>query len=180
MAGSLQEKEVLDKAYRKIKQLETSSSQAEFSLMPPAHEDPVNLSIQLQSKSCLLLGQDIPLSIAVSNHSGAEKVAHLVLRAQSLHYTGVPIAQLWKEEFHFTLRSNEGRQGTGCTARAVHRAPGLRTNTFRQRLPGCLWPSSCLQGAEIKHSSNSILQMLTANPAGITEALKCFSCNAGH
>ncbi|NXX41675.1 EPB42 protein, partial [Tricholaema leucomelas] len=105
--GSLQEKEVLDKAYRKIKQLETSSSQAEFSLIPPAHEDPVNLSIQLQSKSCLMLGQDIPLSIAVSNHSGAEKVAHLVLGAQSLHYRGVPIAQLWKEEFHFTLRNNE-------------------------------------------------------------------------
>ncbi|NXG51635.1 EPB42 protein, partial [Psilopogon haemacephalus] len=105
--GSLQEKEALDKACRKIKELETSSSTAEFSSIPLAHEDPVNLFIQLQSKSSLLLGQDIPLSITVSNHSGAEKVTHLVVRAQSLHYSGVPIAQLWKEEFHFTLGSNE-------------------------------------------------------------------------
>ncbi|XP_054248067.1 protein 4.2-like isoform X3 [Indicator indicator] len=105
--GSLQEKEVLAKAYRKIKELETSSSKAEFSSIPTALEDPVNLFIQLQSKSSLLLGQDIPLSIEVSNHSGEEKATHLVVRAQSLHYSGVPIAQLWKEEFHFILKSNE-------------------------------------------------------------------------
>ncbi|NXF88973.1 EPB42 protein, partial [Eubucco bourcierii] len=105
--GSLQEKEVLGKACRKTKRLETGSHEAELSSIPPAHEDPVNLFIQLQAKSCLLLGQDIPLSVTVSNHSGAEKVAQLVVRAQSVHYSGVPIAQLWKEEFHLTLRSNE-------------------------------------------------------------------------
>ncbi|NXK51713.1 EPB42 protein, partial [Chauna torquata] len=106
--GSLQEKKVLDKAYRKIKTLETtSSSKTEFSSIPTALEEPVNLFVHLQSKSSLLLGQDVPLSIEVFNHSGGEKAAHLVLGAQSLHYSGVPITQLWKEEFHFILKSNE-------------------------------------------------------------------------
>ncbi|NXX56782.1 EPB42 protein, partial [Scopus umbretta] len=107
--GSLQEKEVLDKAYRMIKKLETtsSSSKTQFSSIPTALEEPVNLFIHLQSKSSLLLGQDIPLSIEVFNHSGGEKATHLVAGAQSLHYNGVPITQLWKEEFHFTIKSNE-------------------------------------------------------------------------
>ncbi|XP_050763223.1 protein 4.2-like isoform X2 [Gymnogyps californianus] len=109
--GSLQEKEVLDKAYRKIKKLETtsSSSKTQFSSIPTALEEPVNLFIHLQSKSSLLLGQDVPLSIEVFNHSGGEKATHLVVGAQSLHYNGVPITQLWKEEFHFILKSNEAK-----------------------------------------------------------------------
>ncbi|XP_074744811.1 protein 4.2-like isoform X1 [Strix uralensis] len=107
--GSLQEKEVLDKAYRKVKKLETtsSSSKTQFSSIPTTLEEPVNLFIHLQSKSSLLLGQDVPLSIEVSNHSGREKSIHLVAGAQSLHYNGVPVTQLWKEEFHFILKSNE-------------------------------------------------------------------------
>ncbi|KFQ73529.1 Erythrocyte membrane protein band 4.2, partial [Phoenicopterus ruber ruber] len=107
--GSLQEKEVLDKAYRKMKKLETTSSSGEtqFISIPTALEEPVNLFIHLQSKSSLLLGQDVPLSIELFNHSGGEKATHLVVGAQSLHYNGVPITQLWKEEFHFTLKSNE-------------------------------------------------------------------------
>ncbi|NXW60872.1 EPB42 protein, partial [Eurystomus gularis] len=109
--GSLQEKEVLDKAYRKIKKLEptSSSSETQFSSIPTALEEPVNLFIHLQSKSSLLLGQDIPLSIEVFNHSGGEKATHLVVGAQSLHYNGVPVTQLWKKEFHFILKSNEAK-----------------------------------------------------------------------
>ncbi|NWX52175.1 EPB42 protein, partial [Steatornis caripensis] len=107
--GSLQEKEVLDKAYRKIKKLETTngSTETQFSSIPTALDEPVNLFIQLQSNSSLLLGQDVPLSIEVFNHSGGEKATHMVVVAQSLHYNGVPITQLWKEEFHFILKSNE-------------------------------------------------------------------------
>ncbi|XP_063205953.1 protein 4.2-like isoform X3 [Chroicocephalus ridibundus] len=107
--GSLREKEVLDKAYRKIQKLETTSisSETQFSFIPTALEEPVNLFIHLRSKSSLTLGQDVPLSIDVFNHSGGEKATHLVVGAQSLHYNGVPITQLWKEEFHFTLKSNE-------------------------------------------------------------------------
>ncbi|NXW27296.1 EPB42 protein, partial [Phaetusa simplex] len=107
--GSLQEKEVLDKAYRKIQKLETTSisSETQFSFIPTALEEPVNLFIHLQSKSSLTLGQDVPLSIDVFNHSGGEKATQLVVGAQALHYNGVPITQLWKEEFHFTLKSNE-------------------------------------------------------------------------
>ncbi|NWS59305.1 EPB42 protein, partial [Chunga burmeisteri] len=107
--GSLQEKQVLDKAYRKIKKFETtsSSSETQFSSLPTALEEPVNLFIHLQLKSSLLLGEDVPLSIEVFNHSGGEKTTHLVVGAQSLHYNGVPITQLWKEEFHFILKSNE-------------------------------------------------------------------------
>ncbi|NXG72074.1 EPB42 protein, partial [Baryphthengus martii] len=107
--GSLQEKEVLDKACRKIKELETTSSSSETqpSFIRTALEEPVNLFIHLQLKSSLLLGQDVPLSIDVFNHSGGEKAAHLVVGAQSLRYNGVPATQLWKEEFHFTLKSNE-------------------------------------------------------------------------
>ncbi|KAK2520806.1 erythrocyte membrane protein band 4.2 [Columba guinea] len=106
--GSLQEKEVLDKVYRKIKKLErTSSSETQFSSIPTALEEPVNLFIHLQSESSLLLGRDVPLSIEVFNHSGTEKATHLVVGIQSLHYDGVPITQLWKEEFNFILKSNE-------------------------------------------------------------------------
>ncbi|NXH20912.1 EPB42 protein, partial [Bucco capensis] len=106
--GSLQEKEVLDKAYRMIKNLEkTSSSKTQFSSIPTAFEEPVNLFLHLQSKSSLLLGQDVPLSVEVFNYSGAEKATHLVVGAQSLRYNGVPITQFWKEEFHFILKSNE-------------------------------------------------------------------------
>ncbi|XP_009078878.1 PREDICTED: erythrocyte membrane protein band 4.2 [Acanthisitta chloris] len=107
--GSLQEKQVLNKAYEKIKNLETTSrsSITEFSSIPTALEEPVNLFIQLQSNSSLQLGQDIPLSIEIFNHSGEEKATHLVVGVQSLHYNGVPITQFWKEEFHFNLNSNE-------------------------------------------------------------------------
>ncbi|NWI31880.1 EPB42 protein, partial [Sula dactylatra] len=107
--GSLQEKEVLDKAYRNIKALETTSSsiKTQFSSIPTALEELVNPFIHLQLKSPLLLGQDVPLSIEVFNYSSGEKATHLVVGAQSLHYNGVPITQLWKEEFHFTLKSNE-------------------------------------------------------------------------
>ncbi|NXA07950.1 EPB42 protein, partial [Sapayoa aenigma] len=107
--GSLKEKEVLHKAYRNIQKLETttSSSTTQFSSIPIALEEPVNLFIQLQSTHSLQLGQDIPLSIEVFNHSGGEKATHLVVGIQSLHYNGVPITQLWKEEFHYNLQSNE-------------------------------------------------------------------------
>ncbi|NXY83341.1 EPB42 protein, partial [Alcedo cyanopectus] len=106
--GSLQEKEVLDRAYRNIKKLETaSSSETQPRSIPTALEEPVNLFIHLQSKSSLLVGQDVPLSIEMFNHSGGEKAIHLVVGAQSLHYNGVPVTQLWKEEFHFILKSNE-------------------------------------------------------------------------
>ncbi|NXH36838.1 EPB42 protein, partial [Myiagra hebetior] len=106
--GSLQEKKVLDKAYRSMKELETttSSSTTQFISIPTALEEPVNLFIHLQSNSSLQLGQDITLSIEVFNHSGGEKATHLVVGIQALHYNGVPIAQLWKEEFHFNLQSN--------------------------------------------------------------------------
>ncbi|NWI39251.1 EPB42 protein, partial [Picathartes gymnocephalus] len=105
--GSLWEKKVLDKAYRNMKELETtSSSTAQFISIPTALEEPVNLFIHLQSNNSLQLGQDITLSIEVFNHSGREKDTHLVVGIQALHYNGVPIAQLWKEEFHFNLQSN--------------------------------------------------------------------------
>lgn len=121
MTGSLQEKVALDKAYTKIKELEatSSSSKTQFSSIPTTLEEPVNLFIHLQSKNSLLRGQDIPLSIEVFNHSGGEKSTHLVVGAQSLHYKGVPVTQLWKEEFHLILRSNEGKNSTGCMARKV-------------------------------------------------------------
>ncbi|KAM8995625.1 protein 4.2-like isoform 4-T4 [Ara ararauna] len=107
--GSFQEKVVLDKAYTKIKKLEatSSSSKTQFSFIPTALEEPVNLFIHLQLRNSMLRGQDVPLSIEVFNHSGGEKATHLLVGAQSLHYNGAPVTQLWKEEFHFTLRSNE-------------------------------------------------------------------------
>ncbi|XP_042740739.1 protein 4.2 [Lagopus leucura] len=102
--GSLQEKKVLVKAYRKIKTLQAISSRREIISVPPAHEE---LFIHLQSKSSPILGQDIPLSIEMFNYSGREKATHLVLGIQSLHYNGVPIMQLWKEKFNFIIRNNE-------------------------------------------------------------------------
>lgn len=121
VTGSLQGKEVFDKAYRNIKKLETTSSisKTHFSSIPTALEEP-NLFVHLQSQSSPLLGQDVPLSIEMFNHSGGEKATDLIVGAQSLHYNGVPITQLWKEEFHFILKSNEGKDCTGCMARNVH------------------------------------------------------------
>lgn len=128
MTGSLQQKEVLDKAYRKTTELETTSrsSKTEFSSIPTALDEPVNLFIDLQSKSSLLLGQDVPLSIVVFNHSGGEKATHLVVGAQSLHYNGVPITQIWKKEFNLILKSNEGKDSTGCMVRKVYLVPSLQ------------------------------------------------------
>lgn len=127
VTGSLQEKEVLDKVYRKIKKLErTSSSETQFSSIPTALEEPVNLFIHLQSESSLLLGRDVPLSIEVFNHSGTEKATHLVVGIQSLHYDGVPITQLWKEEFNFILKSNEGKDSMGCMVRKVYQVLSLQ------------------------------------------------------
>ncbi|XP_062444842.1 protein 4.2-like isoform X2 [Rhea pennata] len=108
--GSLQEKEALEKAYKKIQKTEKtcSNSKTEFSSIPTALEEPVNLFIDLQSENSLLLGQDVPLSIKVFNHSGGEKAVHLVLGVQSVYYNGVPITQLWKEKINFILKSKEG------------------------------------------------------------------------
>lgn len=118
VTGSLQEKKVLDKAYRNMKELETTSiSSTQFIFIPTAVEEPVNIFIQLQSSSSLQLGQDITLSIEVFNHSGREKTTHLVLGIQALLYNGVPIAQLWKEEFHFKLQSDSGKDSPGFRAR---------------------------------------------------------------
>ncbi|XP_015736966.1 erythrocyte membrane protein band 4.2 [Coturnix japonica] len=103
--GSLQEKKVLDKVYRKT--LQTISSRRKIISIPTAIEEQVNLFIHLQSKSSLILGQDIPLSTEMFNYSGREKAINLVLGIQSLHYNGVPIMQLWKEKFNFTIRNNE-------------------------------------------------------------------------
>ncbi|XP_025913694.1 erythrocyte membrane protein band 4.2-like [Apteryx rowi] len=107
--GSLQEKEALEKAYKKMKKAEKtcSNSKTQFSSIPTTLEEPVNLFIHLQSENSLPLGQDVPLSIRVFNHSGGEKAVHLVLGAQSVHYNGVPNTPLWKEEFHFILKSKE-------------------------------------------------------------------------
>jgi len=88
-----------------MKELETTSS-TQFISIPTALEEPVNIFIHLQSSSSLQLGQDITLSIEVFNHSGREKATHLVVGIQALHYNGVPIAQLWKEEFPFNLQSD--------------------------------------------------------------------------
>ncbi|KAM9285664.1 protein 4.2-like isoform 2-T2 [Morus bassanus] len=131
--GSLQEKEVLDKAYRNIKELETtsSSSETQFSAIPTALEELVNPFIHLQLKSSLLLGQDVLLSIEVFNYSSGEKATHLVVGAQSLHYNGVPITQLWKEEFHFMLKSNEVSRKNGTISakhsKDQHLEPSHRT-----------------------------------------------------
>lgn len=127
VTGSLQEKEVLDKVYRKIQKLETNtSSKTQFNSIPTAPEEPVNLFIHLQSKGSLLLGQDVLLSIEVFNHSGGKKVTHLVTGAQSVHYNGVPVTQLWKEEFHLILKSNEGKDSTVCMVRKVYLVVSLQ------------------------------------------------------
>lgn len=120
VTGSLQEKKVLDKAYRNMKELETtSSSSTQFIFIPTALEEPVNLFIHFQSSCSLQLGQDMTLSTEVFNHSDREKATHLVVGIQALHYNGVPIAQLWKEEFHFNLHSNSGKASPGRMARKV-------------------------------------------------------------
>ncbi|POI20947.1 hypothetical protein CIB84_015306, partial [Bambusicola thoracicus] len=105
--GSLREKKVLDKVYRKTKTLQAISSRREIISIPTALEERVNLCIDLQSKSSLTLGQDIPLSISLFNYSGKEKATDLVLGVQSLHHNGVPIMQLWKEKFNFIIKKKE-------------------------------------------------------------------------
>lgn len=102
-----------------MKELETisSSSSTQFIFIPTALEEPVNLFIHLQSSNSLQLGQDITLSIQVFNHSGREKATHLVVGIQALHYNGVPIAQVWKEVFHFNLQGNSGKDSPECISK---------------------------------------------------------------
>lgn len=107
--GSLQEKKVLDKVYRKTQTLQAISSRRDITSIPTTLEEKVKLFIDFQSKSSLILGQDIPLSIEVFNYSDREKATDLVLGVQSLHYNGVPIMQLWKEKLNFIIKSNEGK-----------------------------------------------------------------------
>lgn len=129
VTGSFQEKKVLDKVYRKT--LQTISSRRKIISIPTAIEEQVNLFIHLQSKNSLILGQDIPLSTEMFNYSGREKAINLVLGIQSLHYNGVPIMQLWKEKFNFTIRNNEGKDS--AEAGGAHLVFSLQKNSLSSK-----------------------------------------------
>uniref|UniRef100_A0A7M4EMU7 Erythrocyte membrane protein band 4.2 n=1 Tax=Crocodylus porosus TaxID=8502 RepID=A0A7M4EMU7_CROPO len=117
--GSPQAREVLERVHKKTSKLEGARSrETDPSTLLPAEDLALLLFVCIQSKSSVLLGQDIQLAVTVANRSGGERAVYLVLGGQTFQYDGTPIAQLWKEELQFTLRDNEGKDGSICVRAA--------------------------------------------------------------
>ncbi|XP_044155890.1 protein 4.2-like [Bufo gargarizans] len=107
-------------------------------LMLKYHEDtdnnlmflsPVILSIT--SKNEQLYGEDISLSVIVSNVSGEEKDLELVLGAQSVHDYGITWTQFWSEKFHFHLSSGEEISVSGRMNYSTYKKELLENNLMR-------------------------------------------------
>ncbi|TFK02198.1 lithostathine-1-like [Platysternon megacephalum] len=97
-----------------------STSKTAPCTVPPALEEPAPLLFAcIQCQSSLLLGQDVHLSVEVSNRTIGKKAVHLLLRSLSLQYSCMAITQLWKEKLHFLLKDNQVKDCTTCNHNAV-------------------------------------------------------------
>ncbi|KAJ1123277.1 hypothetical protein NDU88_001750 [Pleurodeles waltl] len=115
--GSLKESEVFQKALEKNRAYRTSTEDRRSGRMLQATlEETSKLLLTIQSKSSLLLGQDIKLSIIVSNRNPVGMTLQLAMGAQSFHYNGVAKKQFWNEELKFSLLANEEKTITARIA----------------------------------------------------------------
>uniref|UniRef100_A0A8D0GHW3 Transglutaminase-like domain-containing protein n=2 Tax=Sphenodon punctatus TaxID=8508 RepID=A0A8D0GHW3_SPHPU len=104
---SAQEREVLENTCRKLQELKLLEGSGIETAPSPEGDAPL-LCVFIQAESSVLLGQDVHFSVTVCNRSAEARAVQLVLGAQALQYNGAAQAQLWKEEFHFTLKDNHG------------------------------------------------------------------------
>uniref|UniRef100_A0A8C2YR20 Protein 4.2 n=1 Tax=Chinchilla lanigera TaxID=34839 RepID=A0A8C2YR20_CHILA len=137
-AGSLEEKEVLDRV-----QKERMRHKKHRSIHPPSCESDDPLYLFLEVPSFLPLGGDAQISVTVKNPGNQEKAVQLVIRAQAVNYNGVLATDLWREKQSFSLRANEVRN------RTIH----LSSSSFEHNLP----ENSCLRlTAVATHSASSL------------------------
>ncbi|XP_047397846.1 protein 4.2 [Sciurus carolinensis] len=97
-AGSLQEKEVLERVQEK-----RMKQQKRNGITPSSYEWADPLYLFLEAPSSFPLRGDAQLSVTLFNPSDQEKAVQLVIGAQALYYNGVLAAELWKEKRSLTL-----------------------------------------------------------------------------
>ncbi|MEE6513870.1 hypothetical protein FKM82_021707 [Ascaphus truei] len=101
--GSAKESEVLQKAKQKMLKDSQPKEDRDMPLAP--------ILVYIVSQSSQLYGQDVSISVMVTNVSSEGKDLQLVVGAQSVHDNGITRAQFWKEECCFHLSPREGNKG---------------------------------------------------------------------
>ncbi|KAG9473949.1 protein 4.2-like isoform X2 [Eleutherodactylus coqui] len=90
---------------------------------------PVVMSINSRNEQ--VYGEDISVSVTMSNVSGEKKALELVLSAQSVHDFGITRPQFWSEKFHFHLSSGEERNVSGRINYSAYKKELLDNNLIR-------------------------------------------------
>nr|AAA62275.1 erythrocyte membrane protein band 4.2 [Mus musculus] len=101
-AGSLQEKEVLEKVQKERLKLGKDNG-----MCPPSCEPWDPLHMFFEASSSIPLSGDGQLSVTLINPTDEEKKVHLVIGAQALYYNGVLAAGLWSKKQLFMLKPNQ-------------------------------------------------------------------------
>ncbi|XP_063315181.1 protein 4.2-like [Pelobates fuscus] len=90
-----------------------------------------HLSISMHSEDDLLYGQDLYISLHISNNSKIEKELCVVLCAQYIHESTDLVPHFWKQEVHFSLEENEEKT--------------LRAELVYAQYADCLWESQVIR-----------------------------------
>ncbi|KAM6181718.1 protein 4.2 [Erethizon dorsatum] len=137
-AGSLQEKEVLDRV-----QKERMRHRKHSSIHPPSCESDDPLYLFLEAPSFLPPGGDAQLSVTLNNPGDQEKVVQLVIGVQAVYYNGVLATDLWREKLSLRLSANHVR----------NIITSLSSSSFERKLP----ENSCLRLTVVAtHSASSL------------------------
>ncbi|XP_078508008.1 protein 4.2-like isoform X2 [Lissotriton helveticus] len=130
--GSLKESEVFQKALEKNKAYRTSpEDRRSRRTLHAMLEEPSRLLVTIQSKSSIIFGKDIKVSVIVSNRNPVGMTLQLAMGAQSFHYNGVANKQFWNEELHSSLMANEEKTITTRIAYSQYEKVLLETNLLR-------------------------------------------------
>ncbi|KAM3922470.1 protein 4.2-like [Leptodactylus fuscus] len=87
--------------------------------------------VSITSKNEQLYGEDISLSVTVSNVSGVKKNLELVLGAQSVHDNGITRTQFWSQKFHFHLSPGAEGNVSGRMTYSTYNRELLDNNLLR-------------------------------------------------
>ncbi|XP_033620863.1 erythrocyte membrane protein band 4.2 [Fukomys damarensis] len=137
-AGSLQEKEVLERV-----QKERLRHKKHSSIYPPSCELDDPLYLFLEAPRFLPLGGDAQLSVTLNNPGDQEKMVQLVIGAQAVYYNGVHATDLWRKKLSLRLSANQVKKIT----------TSLSFSSFEQNLP----ENSCLRLTSVAtHSASSL------------------------
>uniref|UniRef100_A0A250YKP1 Protein 4.2 n=2 Tax=Castor canadensis TaxID=51338 RepID=A0A250YKP1_CASCN len=101
-AGSLQEKEVLERVQKERMRQGKDNGIRCLSLQPAD-----SFYLFLEAPSSLPLRGDAQLSVTLVNPSDQEKEVQLVIGAQAVYYNGVFAAELWREKQSLRLGANQ-------------------------------------------------------------------------